>query len=630
MVRGVDAPSAANQGRDITVAQTSGERKIALVIGNASYAEQPLRNPVNDARAMARALHSQGFEVIARENATKAQMEDAVASFGEKLGPGAVGLVYYSGHGMQVNGRNFLIPVDANITSEQTVALRTLDADRVLEQMTAAQTRVNVVILDACRNNPFENRFRGTGGGLAQMNAPSGTIIAYATAPGKVASDGSGTNGLYTQELLKAMATPGMKVEEVFKQVRVGVARYSNNAQTPWEASSLTGDFFFVPGNAGGTQVASLPPPPAPALVVPSLPSVGGFSVDDIERQEGAAAAKWSTWQAGMQAAFDKAAAFKGRPEAQAQVWDRFLAAYAQKNPYSNEDEALRAEAQQRKASSQQVALVTPTIPTAVSAGGGNKTAGTVFRDCPDCPEMVEVPAGSFTMGSPSLDGGRHDNEGLQHMVTIPRSFAVGKTAVTFAQWDACVTDGGCNGYRPEDRGWGRGDRPVINVNWNNAQAYIQWLNGKVRSVVQVSTGGGSGPYRLLSESEFEYAARAGTTTRYWWGDDIGHGNANCIECGSQWDNKQTAPVGSFRPNPFGLYDMHGNVYSWVEDCWNDSYSGAPTDGSAATAGDCSHRVLRGASWNDIPGNLRSAYRNWGPADYRNDFIGFRLGRTSF
>ena len=217
--------------------------RVALVIGNSTYREAPLKNPQNDAKAMAAALRDQGFEVILRQNASKIEMERAIADFGDKLSEGATGLFYYAGHGMQVNGRNFLIPVDAQISSEQRVRLETLDVDLVLDQMAAARSRVNVVILDACRNNPFERRFRSTGGGLAQINAPEGTLIAYATSPGKVAADGDGDNGLYTEELLKAVRQPGLKVEDVFKTVRVGVSRRSNGAQTPWEASSLVGDF---------------------------------------------------------------------------------------------------------------------------------------------------------------------------------------------------------------------------------------------------------------------------------------------------------------------------------------------------------------------------------------------------
>ncbi len=221
--------------------------RIALVIGNGRYAEAPLKNPVNDARAMTATLRARGFDVIARENVSKRQMEEAMADFGEKLSAGATGLFFYAGHGLQVNGHNYLIPVDAKITSEARVRLEGVDVDAVVDQMQAAKSKVSIVILDACRNNPFERRFRGFGGGLAQISAPEGTIIGYATAPGKVAADGDGSNGLYTQELLKALDTPGLRVEDIFKQVRINVSRASDGGQVPWEASSLTGDFYFIP-----------------------------------------------------------------------------------------------------------------------------------------------------------------------------------------------------------------------------------------------------------------------------------------------------------------------------------------------------------------------------------------------
>lgn len=222
-------------------------KKVALVIGNGAYTEAPLKNPPNDARAIAATLRRQGFEVLLKENATKAQMNEVVADFGEKLGEGDTALFFFAGHGMQVQGRNYLIPTDARISSEQRVRLETLDVEAVLDQMAAARARVSMVILDACRNNPFERRFRSVGGGLAQINAPEGTMIAYATSPGKVAADGEGSNGLYTQELLKALAQPGLKVEDVFKQVRINVLKASDNQQIPWESSSLTGEFYFKP-----------------------------------------------------------------------------------------------------------------------------------------------------------------------------------------------------------------------------------------------------------------------------------------------------------------------------------------------------------------------------------------------
>ena len=219
---------------------------------------------------------------------------------------------------------------------------------------------------------------------------------------------------------------------------------------------------------------------------------------------------------------------------------------------------------------------------------------GRVFRDCAECPEMVVVPSGSFMMGS-------------RHRVRIGYRFAVGVYEVTFAQWDACVSAGGCGGHRPNDNGWGRGNRPVMNVSWDDAQFYVRWLSQRTGET-----------YRLLSESEWEYVARAGTTTSYNWGNEIGHNRANCDGCGSRWDDEKTAPVGSFSANAWGVYDVHGNVSEWVGDCWNGSYTGAPADGSAWERGDCAKRVLRGGSWISSPVYLRSANRVRNPTGYRS------------
>ena len=228
--------------------------------------------------------------------------------------------------------------------------------------------------------------------------------------------------------------------------------------------------------------------------------------------------------------------------------------------------------------------------------------------------KMVSIPGGTFRMGD--LSGEGYDSEKPVHTVIVS-PFKLGKYEVTFAQWDACVADGGCGGYRPDDEGWGRGNRPVINVSWDDAQTFISWLN--------VRTGG---HYRLPTEAEWEYAARAGSTTKYSWGDDIGRNRANCDGCGSQWDAKQTAPVGAFAANAWGLHDMHGNLLEWTQDCSNDSYRGAPSDGSAWTGGgDCSWRVIRGGSWLYLPRYLRSALRFRNARSNRDDNLGFRLAQ---
>ena len=246
------------------------------------------------------------------------------------------------------------------------------------------------------------------------------------------------------------------------------------------------------------------------------------------------------------------------------------------------------------------------------------RTVGTLFRDCEECPQMVVLPSGSFMMGSPDGEEGRQEDESPRHLVTIGYRLAVGVYEVTFDEWDACVSAGGCGGYVPGGEGWGRGERPVIHVSWEDARSYESWLSKRTGVT-----------YRLLSESEWEYAARAGTTTRYSWGDEIGANRANCNGCGSRWDKgDRTAPVGWFAPNAWGLYDMHGNVKEWVRDCWNDHYLRAPADGSAWERGKCSERVLRGGSWYYSPWGLRAAYRGRYYTGGRFISDGFRIART--
>ena len=224
----------------------ASERRTALVIGNSDYKLiSPLRNPVNDARAMARVLRDLGFEVIAKENLDRYEMRKVIRDFGRKLGQGGVGLFYYAGHGIEVGGENFMIPLNAPIQFEDDVDVEAVSVNLLLAKMASAANRLNIVILDACRNNPYARSFRSSASGLATMDAPSGTYIAYAAAPGRVAMDGEGNNGLYTGELLKALPLPGLKIEDTFKRVRVAVQDKSGAQQVPWESSSLTGDFYF-------------------------------------------------------------------------------------------------------------------------------------------------------------------------------------------------------------------------------------------------------------------------------------------------------------------------------------------------------------------------------------------------
>ena len=225
----------------------SSPRKVALVIGNGAYREAPLKNPRNDARAIADKLVALGFEVMLGEDLGLREMTRLITRFGEKAAGTGVGMFFYAGHGMQVKGRNYLLPVDAQITSEASARSESVDLDQILDQLSGSGGQFSLVVLDACRNNPFERRFRGSGGGLAQVDAPKGTLIAYATAPGRVALDGEGENSTYTTALLRALDEPGLPVESVFKRVRGDVSRSTGDQQVPWESSSLTGDFFFRP-----------------------------------------------------------------------------------------------------------------------------------------------------------------------------------------------------------------------------------------------------------------------------------------------------------------------------------------------------------------------------------------------
>jgi formylglycine-generating enzyme required for sulfatase activity len=252
---------------------------------------------------------------------------------------------------------------------------------------------------------------------------------------------------------------------------------------------------------------------------------------------------------------------------------------------------------------------------------------GRVFRDCPVCPEMVVLPAGEFTMGSPESEKGRNKDEGPQRKVTFAQPFAVGKFEVTFAQWDACVAEGGC-AHKPGDETWGRGRRPVINVSWDDARQFVGWLAKKTGK-----------PYRLPTEAEWEYAARGVTKASdahapFSTGATINYKQAN-YDANFKYGNapqglyrQKTLDVGSLPRNAFGLHDMHGNVWEWVEDCYKDSYAGAPTDGTAVASSACSLRILRGGSWNYYPQLLRSAYRYATAGGIRVEYAGFRVARA--
>ena len=292
--------------RDLSAQEPSLNQKVALVIGNSAYAVSPLLNPANDARDMADALRETGFEVLEYQDIQDvAEMKKAIRLFGSKILNGGVGLFYYAGHGLQVNGKNYLIPTKAEIYSEEEVEYESVDVGFVLAQMENAGNRMNIIILDACRNNPFARSWRSSSQGLAFIDAPTGTLIAYATAPGKVASDGTGDNGLYTEELLNQISVEGLKIEDVFKQVRAAVIERSARQQTPWESSSLIGDFYFVePGIENETEVLAIEDEAVAEEAIPEAAQAKKDAGEDLKYEQqkmkgaGAAAVTNAKWKA--------------------------------------------------------------------------------------------------------------------------------------------------------------------------------------------------------------------------------------------------------------------------------------------------------------------------------------------
>jgi uncharacterized caspase-like protein len=326
-------------------AQASPEKRVALVIGNGAYQQAPLANPVNDAADLSAALRRLGFEVLERRNRNSEELKRDLIEFQDKLGPGAVGLFYFAGHGVQAGrGQNYLLPVGVDYRRERDAELFGLEAGSVLRRMEESGTALSIVILDACRDSPLPAEARSSGSrGLTRMEAPSGSLIAFATAPGSTADENRiGRNGLYTQFLLRAIETPGLRLEDVFQQVRRDVERASNRRQSPEEISKLTSAFFFRPSGPAG-----VPNVTAAVATRPPGAAAGSLSLADLEREE-QVRREWSGWQQRMRAEFDRVGAFQGSPGLQVQAWQRFLEAWKEDNPLSADDEALRQQAQIR------------------------------------------------------------------------------------------------------------------------------------------------------------------------------------------------------------------------------------------------------------------------------------------
>jgi formylglycine-generating enzyme required for sulfatase activity/uncharacterized caspase-like protein len=667
------------------------ERRVALVIGNSAYSNAAtLRNPRNDANDMAEALQKLGFEVVLGVDLNQERFATSIETFARAIDGADVALFFYAGHGLQLNDRNYLVSVDAQLNNEFLISSETIQLDAIVRLM-ESKAPVNIVLLDACRNNPLADNLKrnleimrrtaALGRGLARIE-PNGrdTLVAYAAAPGQEAADGTGRNSPFTTSLLKHMPQKGVEISVMLKEVAAEVRQTTGNAQRPQQISDMARQFYFVPSN---TLAKAEPSAPRPAPAAPSPPRSAqnaedrtleiafwnsaraaneceairaymqrypkGFFIDLAKLSETRLCKSERTVTmvetvpppAAPPAPAEKTAAAppvpapaaptKSEPPRPAPQQAEPPKAPPAPQPAASKPPAVPpAEPPKLEASKpaeppklaespklaeppkpnpapkppgDQVAAVKP-APLSPPAAPASTQAGT-FRDCEKCPEMVNLPGGTFAMGS-------HEDpsEKPVHEVSVG-AFALGRYPVTIGEWRQCVADKACS-YEPT----GDDKLPVYNVSWTDAQQYIAWLSKLTGQ-----------RYRLPSEAEWEYAARARTTTRYWWGDQPPAGKAACKGCGTDANASQPIKIGSFAPNALGLNDMTGSVSQWVADCWVKNYDGAPRNGAAREVANCRQYVLRGGSWKNEPSYLRSASRDYYDKGVRYLAHGFRVAR---
>ncbi len=517
---------AAFAGVETAAAQGSVPR-VALVIGNGAYAQAPIEDAVEGARVVADALRRGGFTVIYLENARRDEIQQGLVKFAKSLERGGHGIVFYNGHAVQHQGRNYLVAIDSKITGADDVRRETVDVDLLFDPMIVAHTAGSVIILDASRANPWQALLPGGRRGLAEPQQVKSVTVVCSTAPEKIVASGVWASGVFAEWLAQMMKTPDISIDEVINRTRTAVAQINGKDQRVWQSQQAPADLVVISGSRPSA----------------AKPADAGF-------------------------------------------WDNISGATSE--PAGRQTPPAKP-------------VQTPALAEAPALP---------IRDCPTCPELALVPAGTLTMGS--TDGFAFETP--VHEVTISKAFFIGRREVTFDEWDACVSEGGCQ-YQPGDRGQGRGLRPASDLDWNDAKSFAAWLSRKTGKT-----------YRLPTEAEWEYAARAGTKTAFYWGNAIEKDRANCVGCNSQALN-QTVATGTFPPNPLGLLDMAGNAAEWVEDCWDNNYKAAPKDGSAFTKADCRERVLRGGSFNNDQRFVRTAARFKYDFDVRYYTNGFRVVR---
>lgn len=669
------------------------ENRTALIIGNADYSESPLKNPGNDARDMADALEQIGFDTTLVVDVDRREMGRSIRDFGKKLRKrGGVGLFYYAGHGMQIDNRNYLIPVDSPMEEEDEVPYESVDVGSVLAKMESAGNALNVIILDACRNNPFPSQFRSSSRGLARVEAPIGSLVVYSTAPGAVADDGDGRNGIFTGHLLEQLRTPGLSLSETVRRTRAAVVKATQRAQVPWESSSLLTDIAFTKPIASENL---LPLPTPERTPEPTAPKAQALTVTNKRPEEP------EEWVEPDAEAVVAAKTFRtltvNATPADARI--RIMNIVAPYKPgielspsgtydvyvTHNDFEAWRQDVSlldintelnvvlSPKAVANALLSTTPVVTPIPEVQPGPEPQPElrqkpqpepqpIFKENLVAQALRTIRGGNYSMGCSVGDSTCEQYEKPAVQINVP-DFSIGQTEVTVGQFKrfvnatAYVTDaeknaGGFNGcYVFRDVGgisrstakwdWNKNsnwknpgfqqtdNHPVTCVSWNDAKAYAQWLSD--------STGNA---YRLPTEAEWEFAARAGTTTRFQAGNEptalCKHGNGadrTKSPKGSRWASRTncadnhwfSAPVGTFVANGYDLHDMQGNVWEWVEDTWSANHSNAQTDGAANLSGDLNQRVLRGGGWDGGTRQQRLSARRLGQKASRTSMIGFRL-----
>jgi formylglycine-generating enzyme required for sulfatase activity len=655
----------------------SAQERFALVIGNANYRVMPLHNPVNDATDMAQLLESKGFDTLRLLDASKREMETAIERFTRKLTTrkDAVGLFYYAGHGLEIDGNNYLVPVDADLLSEVDAKYDSVNAGRVLDGMAYANNGLNLVVLDACRNNPFKRGWRSATAGLSEMRPASGTLILYATEPRKVAGDGAGRNGIFTQHLLEALNQPDIEVKNAFQQVAVAVRDATGGEQIPWSEGIVFGQFYFT---ESASEAAAAPTPPywdaevslwramqhcasracltaylesypkgrfasaAQALLAQSsaLPETVAVRASPVQNtlveeltlcRRHLEANRLTTGVGGTALACYRNVLNKDRDNAEAlrgleSIVDIYLdwartdlqrGRLAQAEIYLSRAEGILPES--------------PAVRTLREALSSDRLAApslaaSVSPMATEQPIMVAIPAGCFQMGSEDTEEERESHE-HQHRVCVD-GFHLAPREVTNKEFRNFRANHDSGDYRGQSL---NGDQqPVVSISYSDAQAYAEWLSQRTGE-----------RYRLPTEAEWEYAARAGSSYARYWSDDSrqacryanGYDLTSKRAHGFSWQHHDcddgyavTAPVASFAPNAWRLHDMLGNAWEWTCSAYSNTYDGSEMrceeDLQASN-----QAVVRGGSWSNDPADLRSAYRTYRERDYRKHNLGFRLAK---